>query len=423
MLSMSPGALNSEAAERYFEEHYSQDDYYTQGQTCIGQWIGKGAAELGLAGDVNRDHFSALLRGIDPNNGRVLVPAATQNGKHAAGWDSVYSAPKSISIQGLIGGDHRLIQAHEDAVQRTIQEIEKFAIAHAKKNGNKEHVVSANFVGAAFNHLAARPVHESDHGPDPQLHTHVVLLNVTKRPDGEWRGLDPIEIYRSQSYGSAVYRSELAREVQRLGYRIEVTAPNGSWELQGYSREQVMAFSQRRQDIQQQMAAAGLSGPRAAQIAALNSRQAKGQYDEAALKQEWKDRAADLGIDVAAIHRQALARASSHQSNSEQAREAIAFSTKHTTEREAVVDRRQLEAAHFSTPWVGRIWMAYGKLLSRVNKRGLCFEPVNLIGGSRRALSLLTKLWLWNVRTLRSSKPEWIRRNRSRIQPSSGNGR
>ena len=44
MLSMSPGALNSGAAERYFEEHYSQDDYYTQGQTCIGQWIGKGAA-------------------------------------------------------------------------------------------------------------------------------------------------------------------------------------------------------------------------------------------------------------------------------------------------------------------------------------------------------------------------------------------
>ena len=131
-----------------------------------------------------------------------------------------------------------------------MREVEKFALTHQK--GGQERVVSGNVVGAAFNHLAARPAGKSDHGPDPQLHTHVVLLNVTRRPDGELARLDPIEIYRSQSYGSAVYRSELAREVQKLGYRIEVTAANGAWELQGYSREQVMAFSQRRQDIQQQ---------------------------------------------------------------------------------------------------------------------------------------------------------------------------
>jgi conjugative relaxase-like TrwC/TraI family protein len=112
MMSMSPGALNSGAAERYFEEHYSQDDYYTQGHTCVGQWIGKGAGELGLRGDVSRDDFSALLQGIHPNSGTVLVPAAAHNGQHAAGWDSVFSAPKSVSIQALIGADHRLIQEH-----------------------------------------------------------------------------------------------------------------------------------------------------------------------------------------------------------------------------------------------------------------------------------------------------------------------
>jgi conjugative relaxase-like TrwC/TraI family protein len=140
--------------------------------------------------------------------------------------------------------DPRLIAAHERAVQRTLREIEAYAIAHQK--GNRERVVSANIAGAAFNHLAARPVGGSDHGPDPQRHTHVVLLNVTKRPDNAWRGLDPLEIYRAQSFGSAVYRSELAREVQKLGYGIQITAANGAWELEGYSREQVMGFSQRR---------------------------------------------------------------------------------------------------------------------------------------------------------------------------------
>src|SRR5580700_5204444 len=98
MMSMSPGALNSGTAERYFEEHYSQDDYYTQGQTCVGQWIGQGAAELGLSGEVSRDDFSALLQGLRPHDGAKLVPVHA-NGRHAAGWDSVFSAPKSISIQ------------------------------------------------------------------------------------------------------------------------------------------------------------------------------------------------------------------------------------------------------------------------------------------------------------------------------------
>jgi conjugative relaxase-like TrwC/TraI family protein len=343
MLSMSPGALNAQAAEDYFREHYSYDDYYSQGQTCIGQWIGKGAAELGLSGDVSHDDFSALLQGIHSHDRRVLVPAAAHNGVHAAGWDSVYSAPKSVSIQALIGGDHRLIQAHQDAVQRTLQEVEKFALTHQK--GGQERVVSGNVVGAAFNHLAARPTTESEYGPDPQLHTHVVLLNVTKRPDGQWRGLDPIEIYRSQSYGSAVYRSELAREVQKLGYRIEVTETNGAWELQGYTREQVMAFSQRRQDIQQAMAAAGVSGPKAAQIAALNSRQAKGQYDEAALKAEWQVRAHEYGIDVRAHYRQALRNGNQASGHNAEAGAAITFAAKHTTEREARGDRRALEAA------------------------------------------------------------------------------
>ncbi|HEX4209817.1 MAG TPA: MobF family relaxase [Candidatus Binataceae bacterium] len=342
MMSMSPGALNSGAAERYFEEHYSQDDYYTQGQTCVGQWMGQGAAELGLSGAVSRDDFAALLQGIHPRSGAVLVPAAVHNGQHAAGWDSVFSAPKSVSIQALIGADQRLIKAHEQAVQRTLHEVEKYAIAHFK--GNRERVVSANVAGAAFNHLAARPVGQSEHGPDPQLHTHVVLLNLTKRPDGQWRGLDPIEIYRSQTYGSAVYRSELAREVQKLGYRVNVTDGKGAWELEGYSRDQVMAFSQRRQDIQQQMAAAGVSGPKAAQIAALNSRQAKGQYDEAALKAEWQGRAHEQGIDAQAHLRIAQARGNAIGDHNLETPAALAFAVTHTTEREAVIDRRLLEA-------------------------------------------------------------------------------
>ena len=154
MMSLSQGALNAAQAENYFEEHYSHDDYYSENHRTVGQWVGKGAVDLGLVGEVSREHFSVMLQGVHPRSNAILVPAATHNGNHDAGWDSVFSAPKSISIQALVGGDHRLIEAHTQAVQRTIAEIEAFALASQK--GGSELVVSGNITGAAFTHLAAR---------------------------------------------------------------------------------------------------------------------------------------------------------------------------------------------------------------------------------------------------------------------------
>src|SRR5215472_4034793 len=102
MMSMSE-ALSAEQTANYFDEHYSVDDYYSEGQRAIGQWVGKGAADLGLAGDVSRDDFTALLQGVNPRGGAVIIPAALHNGEHRAGWDSQFSAPKSVSIQALGG--------------------------------------------------------------------------------------------------------------------------------------------------------------------------------------------------------------------------------------------------------------------------------------------------------------------------------
>jgi len=104
MMSLSQGALNAAQAENYFEEHYSRDDYYSENDRTVGQWVGKGAMDLGLVGEVSREHFSAMLQGVHPTSNAILVPAATHNGNHDAGWDSVFSAPKSISIQALVGG-------------------------------------------------------------------------------------------------------------------------------------------------------------------------------------------------------------------------------------------------------------------------------------------------------------------------------
>src|SRR2546425_13245175 len=109
MMSLSGHSLDAAQAQNYFENHYSQDDYYTQSQRCGGRWIGKGALGLGLAGEVSREDFSTLLQGVHPRTGAVLVPAAVGSCKHAAGRASVFSATKSVSIQSRVANDSRLL--------------------------------------------------------------------------------------------------------------------------------------------------------------------------------------------------------------------------------------------------------------------------------------------------------------------------
>ncbi len=344
MLVMSKGALTAAKAETYYEEKYSHDDYYSEKQQVVGQWFGRGAEELGLCGEVATEDFRAVLRGLRPASGEVLVHKANGYDDRRAGWDATFNAPKSVSIQGLVGDDHRLIEAHGKAVSRALVELEQYALS--RRRGGSEWVVTGNVVAARFDHIAARPASgvEDGYGPDPHLHTHVVIANMTRRPDGEWRGLDPIEIYRAQAFATAVYRSELARQVQQLGYEIKMGGRDGRWELAGYTREQVMAFSRRRQDIERTLAREGLAGAEAAQNIAHRTRLSKDHGDEESLKAEWRSRARQYGIEVERQISDSRESGPLQHRPPEKAEEAVRHSIEENAEREAVVDRRALEA-------------------------------------------------------------------------------
>jgi conjugative relaxase-like TrwC/TraI family protein len=97
--------------------------------------------------------------------------------------------------------------------------------------GNRPPENTRNWAAAKFEHDTARPV---DGYPAPQLHTHVVFFNMTETRDGEFRAIQSKELYRSQQYGTAVYRSELAWRVRELGYELQVEK-NGAPEIKGYS--------------------------------------------------------------------------------------------------------------------------------------------------------------------------------------------
>jgi conjugative relaxase-like TrwC/TraI family protein len=263
MVSVSD-ALTIENAGSYYKAHYSAvGEYYTPTDTpAIGQAVGKGAEALGLAGRVTAEQFDFLLRGIDPNSGAVLRtgpsrPEATQR----AGFDLTFSPPKSISIQALVAGDVRLIDAARNAALRALRETERCALA--RQHGGTEWVQTNNICAVVFEHYDARESITGEHGPMPQLHHHSFVTNLTRRPDGQWRGLDAEQIYKARGFADAVYMAELARNVQQLGYQI-TRGPKGSFELAGYTREQIEAFSERCQAIERLKAERGITNARAA---------------------------------------------------------------------------------------------------------------------------------------------------------------
>jgi conjugative relaxase-like TrwC/TraI family protein len=325
------------------DEKYARDDYYSEDRTVAGEWFGIAAAALGLTGTAARADFNTILRGVDPRTGVELVAKAHGREQRRAGWDATFSAPKSVSIQALIGGDPRLVAAHREAVTAALGELETYA--QARRRHGQEWVTTGNLTAVRFDHLAARPSQtgsEKGYAPDPQLHTHVVIANLTRRPDGAWRSLEPLEIYRSQSWATALYRSHLAEYLVQLGYGIESTGRRGEWELVGYTRDQIMEFSNRRQDIERESERRGLSGAAAAQNVAHSTRLAKDHRDETELKLEWGERAAAIGLDFGKLG--AAQRPTPNLvERLIRARTAVSYSAAHNTERDAVMDRRALE--------------------------------------------------------------------------------
>jgi conjugative relaxase-like TrwC/TraI family protein len=214
MVSVSDD-LTIENAASYYKAHYAAAaEYYAPTDaTVIGQALGKGAEALGLAGPISAEQFECLLRGIDPNSGAVLrADPSRSDAARRAGFDLTFSPPKSISIQALVAGDTRLIEAARNAALRALKEIECCALA--RQRGGSEWVQTNNICAVVFEHYDARESITGQHGPMPQLHHHSFVTNLTQRPDGQWRSLDHEQIYKARNFADSIYLTELARNVR-----------------------------------------------------------------------------------------------------------------------------------------------------------------------------------------------------------------
>jgi conjugative relaxase-like TrwC/TraI family protein len=226
-------------AEKYFDEHLTQNDYYAAGENRAGQWIGMGGEHLGLKGNVKRDQFRALCENQNPQTGERLTQRSQKEGLRRVFYDFTCSAPKSVSVMAVTLDDPRLIEAHEESAGIAFRELETFAATRIRKQGNQKDRTTGNLVAAAF-------VHDSSRTLDPQLHTHFTVFNATfDENERRWKALQARGMYDAIRYGTAVYRNELARRVQQIGYRIQ-PAKHG-FEIEGVKAELLRRFSKRAQ--------------------------------------------------------------------------------------------------------------------------------------------------------------------------------
>ncbi|MFH8136371.1 conjugative transfer relaxase/helicase TraI [Pantoea osteomyelitidis] len=273
--------------------YYSHEDNYYASGSLESRWLGEGAEKLGLKGEVANVDMDAIRQGKLPD-GTDLSRMVNGVNKHRSGYDLTFSAPKSVSMMILIGGDTRLLDAWNRSVENGIKEVEKLISARITDGGKTDAVLTGNMVAALYNHDTSRAL-------DPQIHTHALVFNATFAED-KWRALAS-DTRMKTGFGENLYALQVAignlvlqpfrQEAEKLGYETVAAGKNGLWELKDVP---VASFSTRSQAISE--AAGPDASKKSRDVAALDTRQAKAWADPELLKAEWRRRLTDEKFDI-----------------------------------------------------------------------------------------------------------------------------
>lgn len=339
MLSIS--TVSASGASSY----YTKDGYYTQEQ---GEWQGKGAEALGLSGPVDKEQFTNLLEGKSQDGTQEFIKAGG-NGEHRAGLDLTFSAPKSVSVLSEVVGDERVKEAHDKAVSSTLNYIElSYSQARQKEDGESKHVDTGNLIIAKFDHNLSREL-------DPQLHTHCVVANITKREDGEWRALSNEQLYDNKILFGQHYRNELSANLKELGYTCK-SDEKGLFEVQGVDQKLMDHFSERKSQIDEKVAEykeqgkyENLTEPEIREKACLASRSAKQDVDIESVKEGWGKEIEKLGYSKESIieaTREATTKAKEAESQRTEPKmnsyDYVRLATKAITEQESTFSKEDV---------------------------------------------------------------------------------
>lgn len=369
MLTVSKALAVSQARDYYRREYTSPgESYYVEGEESRGRWHGCLAERWGLRGEVTDEQYERLCNGQHPETGEQLVrhlesrTYTNRYGKevttrgHRAGWDATFSAPKIVSLAAVVGGDERVRAAHRESVDAALDALKPYT--QARMGGNRPAEMTGRMIAAKFEHDAARPARLTGYAA-PQLHTHVVIFNVTETESGATKPVQPLELYRGQQYATAVYRINLAERLHGLGYEVEVDPRTGAPEIKGFDPEYVRESSPRSAEVRRsaermkaRLEREGVSVKEGAGLrqAAARADRAGKEYDRREMRERALALDAKYGHQAKHLYQAAVERGPVMYDAEEvgrRAREAVTFARESAAGREEAVDRRELMADAF----------------------------------------------------------------------------
>ncbi len=290
MMSIAKLKSGGEAANYYLS--LVNAAYYTEGGEPAGCWIGTGASNFGIAGEVEPTELINLMQGFHPITGAQLGQA---QGKHSSGVDACFSAPKSVSIVWALGDkelQNKIAMAQQQATEKAVAYLEEQAITRRGKGG-LIHEKPKGIVASTFQHSSSRE-------EDMQLHSHCLIANICEREDGTFGTLETKPFFAHKMTAGAIYRAELADGLRDIGFELDVDGKD-NFKVVGVSVQVCKQFSKRRDDIEKYLIDNGLKDAKSASIAALKTRSSKDEVCFADKIEEWKVEAAPFGVNEVSI--------------------------------------------------------------------------------------------------------------------------
>lgn len=318
------------------KSYYSSADYYAEGQELVGVWKGKGAARLGLSGNVGREAWDALCDNRHPATGEALT--ARTKRERRVGYDFNFHVPKSVSLLYGVTRDERILDAFRESVEATMEDIEAEMQTRVRAGGRNEDRTTGNMVMGEFVHFTARPV---EGVPDPHLHAHCFVFNTTwDDKESRWKAGQFAGLKRDAPFFEAVFHARLARRLEELGLPTQRTKQG--WELAGVPQSAIEKFSRRTALIEDMAREKGVTDPQAKGELGAKTREKKQKdltLDE--LRSEWMSRmTADEIAALSAV--EGRLGVESLPEDGRAAREASLHAVGHCFERSAVVPERKL---------------------------------------------------------------------------------
>jgi conjugative relaxase-like TrwC/TraI family protein len=330
-------------AARYYTDGLKREDYYLSGEEVEGKWHGQALEKLGLAaGETDtRKQFTALLHNKHPKTGKLLTARMNAEQNRIPGWDAVFSVPKSVSLLQAVTGDREILRVFRESVRETMVEMETRVATRVRKDGRQEDRTTGNFAWAEFLHTTTRPL--DDGVPDPHLHIHAYIFNVTfDNVEDRFKAAKIREIKDNGFYYEALHDSILARKLRELGYRITRTAKG--WEIAGLENSpMLLKFSRRTEEIEKLAKELGTIDPKEKdRLGAKTRNRKKNSLSKDELVKQWKSRLTPeernqvLGV---------FKRDRAHGSQSVTPSQAVEFALAKCFERESVVAKNRVIAA------------------------------------------------------------------------------